>query len=59
LLLPETLVALIRRDIGIGVPVVLSWDDTACWSLYRDAFSNEDWVFGESITIEEILGKMK
>jgi hypothetical protein len=59
LVLPTELVALIRRDIATGVPIVLSWDDTACWSLRRDAFSNEDWAFDQSITIEEILGEMK
>ncbi|MDR0327119.1 MAG: serine/threonine protein kinase, partial [Planctomycetaceae bacterium] len=59
LVLPPELVALIWRDIATGVPIVLSWDDTACWSLRRDAFSNEDWAFDQSITIEEILGQMK
>lgn len=59
LTLPAGLAALIRRDINAGVPIVLSWDDTVCWSLRRDAFSNEDWAFDESITIEEILGQMK
>jgi hypothetical protein len=59
LTLNTELAALIRRDINAGVPIVLSWDDTACWSLRRDAFSNEDWAFDESITIEEMLGQMK
>ena len=55
----EPLVALVRRDIESGVPIVLSWDDTACWSLRRDAISNEDWCFEQSLTIEEIIGQMK
>jgi len=55
----EPLVALVRRDIESGVPIVLSWDDTACWSLRRDAISNEDWCFEKSFTIEEIMGQMK
>jgi hypothetical protein len=56
--LDDELVSLIRRDIEAGVPIVLSWDDTACWPLRRDAFDNEDWPFDQSITVEEILGRM-
>ena len=59
LVLDSELVSLIRHDIGAGIPIVLSWDDTACWPLRRDAFSNEDWPFDKSITVEEILGQMK
>ena len=59
LALDTELVSLIRRDIDSGVPIVLSWDDTACWPLRRDAFDNEDWPFDQSITVEEILGQMK
>ena len=55
----EPLVALIRRDIESGVPIVLSWDDTACWSLRRDAITNEDWCFDKSFSIEYIMGQMK
>ena len=57
--LDDELVSLIRRDIGSGVLIVLSWDDTACWPLRRDALSNEDWPFDKSITVEELLGQMK
>ncbi|HBT76284.1 MAG TPA: hypothetical protein DEB39_05010 [Planctomycetaceae bacterium] len=59
LALDARLATLIRRDIGSGTPIVLSWDDTACWPLRRDAFGNEDWPFDESVTVEEILGQMK
>ena len=59
LILDDRLVSLIQQDINAGVPIILSWDDTACWSLKRDALSNEDWVFDESITIEDILGQLK
>ncbi len=59
LALDTELVALIRRDIDDGVPIVLSWDDTACWLLRRDSFNNEDWPFDKSISVEEILGQMK
>jgi hypothetical protein len=55
----ETLVSLIRQDSESGVPIVLSWDDTACWSLAQDAITIDDWPFGESIAIEEIMGQMK
>jgi hypothetical protein len=57
--LDAELVSLIRHDINSGVPIVLSWDDTACWALRRDALANEDWTFPDSITIQEILGQMK
>ena len=57
--LDETLVALIRSDIQAGVPIILIWDDTPCWSRRSLAFSNEDWPFNESITIEEMLGQLK
>ncbi len=57
--LDAELVALVRRDIDSGVPIVLSWDDTACWPLRRDAFGNEDWPFEKTISLEEILGQMK
>jgi len=57
--LNETLVSLVRQDVSSGVPILLSWDDTTCWPLRRDAFSTEDWPFDESFTVEEILGRMK
>lgn len=57
--LDEKLVSLIHRDIGVGIPIVLSWDDTRCWPLRRDAFATEDWPFDSSITVDEILGQMK
>ena len=57
--LDETLVALIRRDLNAGVPIVLSWDDTPCWPYPGEAFRNKDWPFDESIPIKEILGRMK
>jgi len=57
--LPEPLVSQVRRDIASGVPIVLSWDDTACWSLRRDAISLEDWCFDTSFTIKEIMGELK
>lgn len=59
LTLDAELVERIRRDIESGTPIVLSWDDTVCWPLRRDAFSSEDWPFDEAITIEEMMGQMK
>jgi len=59
LALDEGLASLIRQDINAGIPIVLSWDDTACWTLRRDALTNEDWCFDKSFTIEEIMGRMK
>ena len=53
------LVSLIRRDVESGVPIVLSWDDTACWSRRSDAITNEDWCFDKSFPIEYIMGQMK
>jgi hypothetical protein len=55
----EPLVSLIRRDKESGVSIVLSWDDTACWSLRRDAITNEDWCFDKSFSIEYIMGEFK
>ena len=55
----ELLTLQVRRDIELGIPIIFSWDDTACWSLRRDALSNEDWCFDKSFTFEEIMGQMK
>ncbi len=59
--LDKDLVALILADRDQGIPIVLSWDDTACWPPLprRDAFRNEDWPFETSISLKEILGQMK
>jgi len=57
--LEETLVELIRRNLRAGVPVDLSWEDIPCRPRRIEAFTNEDWPFGESITIEEMLGQLK
>jgi hypothetical protein len=62
LALDEVLVSLIRQDIDSGIPIILSWDDTACWSPQQqdaNAITTKDWCFNESITIEEIMGQMK
>lgn len=57
--LDDELVSLIRRDLGLGIPVILSWEDIACWEQRRDALSYKDWPFDESITVAEIMGRMK
>lgn len=59
--LDEDLVSLIREDHQLGVPIILSWDDTSCWPSLprRDSFHNEDWPFKKSISLDEILGQMK
>jgi hypothetical protein len=57
--LDETLVSFIRQDINAGVQIVLVWDDTTCWSDRRDALSDDDWRFGERISLEEMMGIIK
>lgn len=58
--LHEELVELIRRDRSQNIPIQLSWNDSMCWPRFlRDGFTNEDWPFNASITIDEILGTLK
>lgn len=59
LALDETLVALMRHDLRSGVPMVLVWDDTACWADRSNALNNDDWLFEQWISLDEILGEMK
>ncbi|MDR2115128.1 MAG: serine/threonine protein kinase [Planctomycetaceae bacterium] len=58
LLLPEELVATVKRMWSQSIPVDVSWDDSICWSSTqtKKRLSNTQWIFNTQLPADQIWG---